>query len=70
MKKEHLGLVIAGAGVGLLLIDNFTTPTGGTGGVIYGATGILTPVKTALPIDPTILIVGIGLAVWAWGKWG
>jgi len=68
MHKAHLGLVIAGAGLGLMLVDKFTTPAGGSGGVIYGTTGILTPVKTYLPIDPTILLVGGGLALWAWAK--
>lgn len=68
MNKAHLGLVLAGSGLGLMLVDKFTTPTGGTGGVVYGATGVLTPVKNALPIDPTILLVGAGLALWAWAK--
>lgn len=68
MKKEHLGLMIAGAGLGLLLVDKFTTTQGAAGGAIYGPTGFLTPVKTYIPIDPTILLVGAGLALWAWGK--
>jgi hypothetical protein len=68
MKKAHLGLVIAGAGLGLMLVDKFTTPAGGTGGVVYGPTGVLTPVKAYIPVDPTILLVGAGLALWAWAK--
>lgn len=68
MNKAHLGLTLAGAGLGLMLVDKFTTPAGGTGGALYGTTGILTPVKNALPIDPTILLVGAGLALWAWAK--
>lgn len=68
MNKAHLGLTIAGAGLGLLLVDKFTTATGATGGVIYGPTGVLTPVVTKVPIDPTILLVGAGLALWVWAK--
>lgn len=68
MNKAKMGLTLAGAGLGLMLVDKFTTPAGGTGGVLYGANGVLVPVKNVLPIDPTILLVGAGLALWVWAK--
>lgn len=70
MNKGHAGLLIAGAGVGLFLVDKFTTPNGGSGGSVYGPNGVLAAVKTKSPVDPTVALVVIGLSLWAWHKFG
>jgi hypothetical protein len=72
---HHIGLGIAGLGVALWGIDAATPkttpcPSGTYCGAVYGPGSPLNAVVTATPIDPTILIVGIGLAIWAWQKYG
>jgi hypothetical protein len=80
--KANMGLWIAGAGVALWAVDKATIPQGSSatdqitgakpaayGGSIYGPTGFLKPL-TGLPIDPTVLLVVVGLGLWAFHKFG
>ena len=75
MKNEHYGLMIAGVGILLWGADEatssppFSSPPGTYAGKVYGAGGVLNG-ALSLPIDPTLLIVGVGLALWAWQKYG
>lgn len=78
MKAPHwgVGASVAGLGVGLWAIDKFTTPSNTTCpsgtycGSVYGPSAPLAGVVSASPVDPTILLVGLGIGLWLWHKYG
>jgi hypothetical protein len=78
----HIGLVIAGGGLALYGVDVATSKPGtncNSGGQpfnlnycgsVYGPGAPLAGFLTAAPIDPTVLIVSVGMALWLWQRYG
>ena len=61
-KRWEMWLILGGLGINL--IDAFTTPAGGSGGTFYGPSGILASTNTMLPgnlkLGELMAMVGAG----------
>lgn len=63
--KHHWSFWLIVGGLSMDLIDMVTTPSGQTGGVIYGPTGILASVNNSVPgaVNTGELIAMVGAAL-------
>ena len=82
MDTKKVAVYMIGAGVALNVVDAFTSKDA-TGGAVFGTSGFLTAVDKNLP-HPQIMstptggiklntggwLVIVGLALWAYEKWG